>query len=239
MDRAGTLWVTWPTGALYFLKPGEPTFKRCSSGEGVCGDYAFLKQAPDGSIWLSDVGGLRRVTGYPDPTKPLPDAEKTHKRPTGFGDFTFAPDGALWAASGLGVYRFKNVEQYKVDEPLSTADAEAFTVNQGLSSSVAPALLIDREGTVWTGTTSGLDQLRRNVFSTVAMPKTTDHQFAIAAGDDGSVWAGNREQPLTHISKDGHTQVFTRTRQSLVIRRAFDGSVFRFGGRSSMADYGR
>src|SRR6202012_5956699 len=130
MDRAGTLWVTWPAGALYFLKPGEHTFKRCSSGEGVGGDYAFLKQAPDGSIWLSDVGGLRRVTGYPDPTKPLPGAEKTNKRHYGFGDFAFTPDGTLWAASGLGVYCFKNVEQYKLDEPLSTADAEAFTVKQ-------------------------------------------------------------------------------------------------------------
>jgi PAS domain S-box-containing protein len=226
MDRAGTLWVKWPTGALYFLKIGEHKFNRCSSGEGAGGEYAFLNQAPDGSIWLSDAGGLRRVTGYPDPTKPLAGAEKTHKPPTGFGNFTFAPNGALWAASGLGVYRFINVEQYKVYEPLSTADAEAFTVKQGLSSSAAPALLIDREGAVWIGTTSGLDQLRRNVFSTVVMPATTDHQFAIAAGDDGSVWAGNREQPLTHISKDGHAQVFARTNQSIAIRRTLDGSIW-------------
>jgi PAS domain S-box-containing protein len=229
MDRAGTLWVKWPTGAFYFLKRGEHKFKRRSSGEGVGGEYAFLKQAPDGSIWLSDAGGLRRVTGYPDPTEPIAGPERIRKPPSGFGNFTFTPNGALWAASGLGVYRFKNVEQYRLDEPLSTAGAEAFTVNQGLSSSVAPALLIDREGTVWIGTTSGLDQLRRNVFSAVAMPTTTDHQFAIAAGDDGSVWAGNREQPLTHISKDDHVQVFAKTRQCLAIRRAFDGSVWSSG----------
>jgi PAS domain S-box-containing protein len=229
MDRAGTLWAKWPTGDLYFLKRGEYTFQHCSSGEGSGGEYAFLKQAPDGSIWLSDAGGLRRVTGYPDPTKPLPGAEKTNKPHYGFGNFTFTPSGALWAASGLGVYRFENVERYKVGEPLSIADAEAFTVKQGLSSSVAVDLLIDREGTVWIGTTSGLDQLRRNVFSTLAMPATTDHQFAIAAGDDGSLWAGNREQPLTRIDKDGHVQVFARTHQSLAIRRAFDGSIWSSG----------
>ena len=229
MDRTGTLWVKWPTGAFYFLKHGEHTFKRCSSGEGVGGEYAFLKQAPDGSIWLSDAGGLRRVTGYPDPTKPIAGPERIRKPPSGFGNFTFAPNGALWAASGLGVYRFKNIERYKVGEPLSTADADAFTVNQGLSSSVAVDLLIDREGTVWIGTTSGLDQLRRSVFSTLAMPTTTDHQLAIAAGDDGSVWVGNREQPLTHISKDGHVQVFAKTRQCIAIRRGFDGSVWSSG----------
>jgi PAS domain S-box-containing protein len=229
MDRAGTLWVKWPTGAFYFLKRGEHKFERCSSGEGVGGEYAFLKQAPDGSIWLSDLGGLRRVTGYADPTKPTAGLEEIRKPHSWFGNFTFTPDGALWAASGLGVYRFSNVEQHKMDEPLSTAEAEAFTVKQGLSSSVAPALLIDREGTVWIGTTSGLDQLRRKVFSTVAMPATTDHEFAIAAGEDGSVWAGNREQPLTHISKNGHVQVFAKTRQCIAIRRAFDGSVWSSG----------
>jgi hypothetical protein len=119
----------------------------------VGGEYAFLKQAPDGSIWLSDAGGSRRVTGYPDPTKLIAGPERIRKPPSGFGNFTFAPNGALWAASGLGVYRSKSVEQYKVDEPLSTADAEAFTVNHGLSSSVAVDLLIDREGSVWMTST--------------------------------------------------------------------------------------
>ena len=38
----------------------------------------------------------------------------------GFGNFTFAPNGALWAASGPGVFRFKDVDRYKVDEPLNT-----------------------------------------------------------------------------------------------------------------------
>jgi ligand-binding sensor domain-containing protein len=209
------------------LKRGEHTFKRCSSGEGVGGEYAFLKQAPDGSIWLSDAGGLHRVTGYP--TTQIATPERIPKQHSGFGNFAFTPDGALWAASGQGVYRFKNVEQYKVDEPLSIADAEAFTVNQGLSSSIAVDLLIDREGTVWIDTNSGLDRLRRNVFSTLAMPATTDHQIAIAAGDDGSVWLGNREQPLTHIGSDGHVQVFAKTRQSIAIRRAFDGSIWSSG----------
>jgi PAS domain S-box-containing protein len=229
MDRAGTLWVKWPTGAFYFLKHGEHKFKRCPSGEGVGGEYAFLKQAPDGSIWLSDLGGLRRVTGYADPTKPNAGPGRIGKPHSWFGNFTFAPNGSLWAASGLGVFRFKDVEQYKMDEPLSTADGEAFTVKQGLSSSVAPALLIDREGTVWIGTTSGLDQLRRNVFSTVPMPTTTDHQFAIAASDDGSVWVGNREQPLTHITKDGRVRVFAKTHQCIAIRRVFDGSIWSSG----------
>jgi PAS domain S-box-containing protein len=230
MDRAGTLWVKWPTGALYFMKPGESKFKRWSLGEHAGGEYAFLKQAPNGSIWLSDASGLRRVTGYPDPTKPTAGPERIRKPHSWFGNFTFAPNGALWASSGQAVYRFKNVEQYKVDEPLSTADAEAFTVDQGLSSRMAVDLLIDREGTVWIGTTSGLDQLRRNIFSTVAMPTTTDHQFAIAAGDDGSVWVGNREHPLTHISKDGHVQVFAKTRQCIAIRRVSDGSVWSSSG---------
>jgi len=229
MDRAGTLWVKWPNGAFYFLKLGEHKFNRYSFGEGVGGEYAFLQQAPDGSIWLSDAGGLRRVTEYPDPTKQPAGPLRIRKPHCWFGNFTFAPNGALWASSGQAVYRFKTVAQYMVDEPVSTANAEALTVKQGLSSSVAVDILIDREGTVWIGTTGGLDQLRRTVFSRVAMPSTTDHQFAIAAGDDGSVWVGNREQPLTHINQNGHVQVFPKTRQCIAIRHAFDGSVWSSG----------
>jgi PAS domain S-box-containing protein len=229
LDRAGTIWVKWPTGDFYFMKRGESSFTRWAPGEDAGTEYAILQQAPDGSIWLSDAGGLRRITGGPDPTTPIAAAAKIRKPPSGFGNFAFAPDGSLWAASGLGVYRFNNVAQYKVGELLSTADGEAFTVKQGLSASTAPDVFIDKEGTVWIGTTSGLDQLRRSVFSTLAMPQTTDHQFAIAAGDDGSVWVGNREQPLTHISRDGHVQVFEKTRQCIAIRRAFDGSIWSSG----------
>jgi ligand-binding sensor domain-containing protein len=61
MDRAGTLWVKWPTGAFYFMKLGESKFKRWSSGEGVGGEYAFLKQAPDGSNWRARFTGCGKT----------------------------------------------------------------------------------------------------------------------------------------------------------------------------------
>jgi ligand-binding sensor domain-containing protein len=144
LDRAGTLWVKWPVSGLYFLPRGHASFEQTSAGAGASGQRAFLKQAPDGSIWLSDLGGLRRVAGSSDVVGPRTSPSNVLSPPPQFGDFTFSPDGSLWAASATGLNRFASVKQYKMDEPLGAVDSQAFTVKQGLSSSVVSDLLPDK-----------------------------------------------------------------------------------------------
>ena len=61
MDSDGTLWVKTRTGPLLFLPRGQSKFQVSKYGEGLSTSYAFLHQAPDGAIWLSDDQGLRRV----------------------------------------------------------------------------------------------------------------------------------------------------------------------------------
>ena len=61
MDSDGTLWVKTRTGPLLFLPRGQSKFQVSKYGEGLSTGYAFLHQAPDGTIWLSDDQGLRRV----------------------------------------------------------------------------------------------------------------------------------------------------------------------------------
>jgi hypothetical protein len=63
MDRSGTLWVKTRSGPLLFLPRGESKFQVSKYGDGVSTSYAFLHEAPDGTVWLSDVQGLRRVEG--------------------------------------------------------------------------------------------------------------------------------------------------------------------------------
>lgn len=227
LDRAGTLWVKWPVGDLYFLRRGQSEFERSSSGAGASGQRAFLKQAPDGSIWLSDLEGLRRVAGPAADMSPT--APSKSPQPSQFGDFTFGADGSLWAASSAGVHRFSSVRQYKIGEPLNAVDSQAFTVKQGLSSNVVSDLLFDKEGNIWIATFSGLDQLRRKVFTTIALPTTLERQLAIAPADDGSVWIGNREQPLSHVFKDGRIQTFPKTQNCIALRRTFDGTIWSSG----------
>ena len=44
-----------------FCRAANPSSRSTKTGEGLSTGYAFLHQAPDGAIWLSDDQGLRRV----------------------------------------------------------------------------------------------------------------------------------------------------------------------------------
>src|SRR5262249_44570950 len=91
-------------------------------------------------------------------------------------------------------------------------------------------VLIDREGSVWVATNSGLDRLRRNVFSRPALPPVQEREFSLAAGDGGSIWTGNSSLPLTHISADGTMTSFPRTRDTITVRRDDMGTIWPAGG---------
>src|SRR4029077_11139652 len=101
------------------------------------------------------------------------------------------PDGSLWAVTTRGVERFDRAEQWATPQ----APGEVYTSTDGLSSDAVWKVLIDREGTVWVATNSGLDRLRRNVLSKPALPSAQEREFSIAAGDGGSMWTGKRSLP--------------------------------------------
>ena len=212
MDRSGTLWVKTRSGPLLFMPRGQSKFQVSKYGEGVSTSYAYLREAPDGMIWLSDDQGLRRAEGKPG-------APAFSGPPGKFGDFTFAPDGSLWAVTTRGVQRFDRVGQA----------GEVYTSTDGLSSDAVWKVLIDREGTVWVATNSGLDRLRRNVFSKPALPPAHEREFSIAAGDRGSIWTGNSSLPLTHIAADGTITRFPGTRATIAVRRDHNGTIWSAG----------
>jgi len=112
LDRDGTLWVKTASGPLLFLPRGQSIFQVNKSGEGLSTNFAFLHQAPDGTIWLSDDQGLRRVTSKFGAAAFSPPLGRRSKRNSQFGDFTFGADGTLWAVSATGLRRFDHVEQW-------------------------------------------------------------------------------------------------------------------------------
>src|SRR5262249_4334302 len=156
-DNEGTLWVKTRTGPLLFLPQGHSKFQVSRYGDGVSSSYAYLHEGPGGAIWLSDDQGLRQVASkLSSPAVSL--LQKAYHGSTPFGDFTFAPDGSLWAVTGKGVQRFEQVDRWQT--PVAVAAAgESFTPEQGLTSDAVWKVLIDREG-VWVATNSGLDRLR-------------------------------------------------------------------------------
>jgi signal transduction histidine kinase len=228
LDSDGTLWVKTQAGPLLFLPRGQSKFQVSKYGEGLSTSYAFLHQAPDGTIWLSDDQGLRRVANKLSASTVSPPG-KGDKGNAQFGDFTFTSDGALWAVTDKGVKRFDHVERWPTPLAVETAPGESFTPAQGFSSDAAWKIMIGRENCVWVATNSGLDRLRRAALTTVALPHAQEHEYSIAAGDQGSVWTGNSGLPLTHVAADGSITSVPGIRQTIVLRRDHNGAIWSAG----------
>ncbi len=78
-----------------------------------------------------------------------------------------------------------------------------FTVEDGLSSNVVPAVLQTRDGFLWVGTREGLLRFDGRHFTTVYFPQRTlgaVSVIALAEGPDGGVWIGGTEG-LAKITK--------------------------------------
>jgi signal transduction histidine kinase/ligand-binding sensor domain-containing protein len=234
MDHVGTLWVKMPSGELLYLRRGMPKFQRSEAGYGPVLGFAYLHDAPNGSIWLSDGRGLRKIAESASAkfSSFVPRGTQIADR---FGNFAFDLQGALWVATGEGIERIDDVSSMPVGANVSSASGSKFTTQQGFSSDAIWKLLVDREGNLWVVTNSGLDRLRRNVFSTVRLPATQNFQIGIAAGEQGSLWVGSRSLPLTHIAADGSFHSFPETVQSLMLQRDRNGDIWSSGkGRSSL-----
>lgn len=231
-DKDGTLWVMSHDGRLFFLEHGAKKFAINIGGSDVGGYDSFLSQAPDGVVWESSHAGLRRVLrGSKDQRGSGTSVLDPHIGPT---QFLFDRDGTLWIELLDGLYRVLHPERLKPwrsksdgqislspPAPGSTDDTviRAFTTKQGLSSEIIWSLFEDREGNIWAGTGAGLDRFRSNSFIRAPLPPTRQEQFALAAGDHGTIWAANWDSPLfqigdgslvTHQFADGNTSALYR-----------------------------
>ena len=92
VDREGTVWVRTLTGALLSMPLGQSTFQRIEYDPGAASptfvlaaathNTFFLHEAPDGSIWLSDDHGLRRLTNQGG--APIPQAPSRQRNQRGY-----------------------------------------------------------------------------------------------------------------------------------------------------------
>lgn len=231
MDSGGTLWVKTRTGPLLYLPRGAAEFRNSGAGAGTSTSFAHLHESPAGGIWLSDDQGLREVAHTLGGSSPAPHGAALREG-SEFGDFSFAPDGSLWAITGNGVRHFEHLERWLEPVAIASAPGQSFTPEQGLTSDAAWKILIDRDG-VWVATNSGLDCFRRAAFTTVRLPRAQEHEYGVAAGDNGSVWTGNSSLPLTHVAADGAITTFPRTRQTVSLRRDHNGIIWSAGAGES------
>jgi signal transduction histidine kinase/ligand-binding sensor domain-containing protein len=210
-DRADTLWVLTEDRALY-LPAGESRF--IDPGEAAGGSFNFA-QAPDGSIWISEVGRSAhevRRSGEPGPMTEVQ---------VGASSVLFDRNQALWVGSvGDGLRRIPNPAWIRGRSVAQFGtEAEQFTTKDGLSANIVRCALEDREGNIWFGTDRGLDRFRETAFTAISIPNP-DSPKLIVATRDGSLWTSAWNKfGLVRIRPGGEKELTT---PELFIRAMFE-----------------
>lgn len=189
-DGDGSLWVGAGTG-LWRWNPGTPARYLATPIQ----RHQSLTQGDRGRGVLVAVDALRQVAGtevidYPlrGVPSPLTAASVIRDR-----------NGGLWigtAAHGL-------VHSYEGRTSL-------FTHEDGLSSDEVLALFEDREGTIWVGTSEGLDRFREWPVTPISVKQglSNSNATSVLAARDGSLWIGSADG--LNRWKDGRTTIYRR-----------------------------
>ena len=233
-DRAGTVWAGafgGPTGKLCAVRNGSIT---CYGDDGKLGGaVASLYEDRDGSLWVGAATGLWRWNPGP-PTRYLATPIPSHQSLTQ-GDHG---SGLIVAVNSLRQIADTNVSDYflhGMPSPLTATSVlrdrngglwigtaahgilhsyegktSQFTHSDGLSSDEVYALFEDREGTIWVGTSDGLDQFRELPVTSLSAKEglSSATATAVLAARDGSVWIGSADG--LNRWKDGHATIYRR-----------------------------
>jgi signal transduction histidine kinase len=153
-DRGGTLWVEsearvlyLPAGSQRFADPVMPLVLQ----PGVRADFA---EAPDGTIWISEVA--RSAHTVPRIAHETPVTEVMVDATTLLID----RQGSLWVGSALdGLRRVSDLQRIRGRKVArSDVEADELTERDGLLSNEVVSLLEDRDGSLWVATPLGLQR---------------------------------------------------------------------------------
>jgi signal transduction histidine kinase/ligand-binding sensor domain-containing protein len=183
VDRRGVLWVA-SNDELYTLKPGSQQFEVLDAKLGWVVD---MEQGPDGLIWVADrAGGDIRSFNENGDEGPV----VNHLASTLLFDRT----GALWVGTqGRGVFRLDGDELSQKSNVEYTNNT--MTQEDGLSGDIVSVVFEDTEGNIWIGGNAGLDRFSFT-FAVQSLFPVVMNNVALAASNDGSVWAGSSNFPM-------------------------------------------
>ncbi|SEN11923.1 Two component regulator propeller [Luteibacter sp. UNCMF331Sha3.1] len=195
-DRNGLIWAMTPSGVARFVD-GRWQALPASFGPAPRHLTYFTIDAATGDVFYEDTGqgvmvsrqgsqrfvpAQRREMLHADAGLP---ASVPWTLPTdGEAVMRAVSDGSLWYApeTGLDRYRWSGTPH-----GVAPDIRERMTFADGLSSTQVYAILEDREGDVWLGTTRGLDRFRKTHVTPLVFPEPVEFP-AMAALPDGSVW---------------------------------------------------
>jgi signal transduction histidine kinase/ligand-binding sensor domain-containing protein len=231
--RDDTFWVGAGDGLFYRAADAKQFVHLEKEGY-----VSHIVQAADGGIWVAHLRGA--IERWTTTSAALPVRAPGSIATTSAERMLFDHQGGLWI-NGLGD-GVRHIAPYTINQhtELSAliAKAELFNSSNGLSGDYVWPLLIDREGNIWVGTGAGLDRFSRSNFTPAPFPAGT-HDFALAAGADGSVWTGSSSKPVMEL-KDSQVKTFDVPPYTLAAYADRDGVVYigGVGGIWKMSDAG-
>ncbi len=229
VDSQGTLWAGGGN-SLFFLRPGEHQFRNQPVAAPAPWDGNGMAESSTGTVWLDAGFDLVPVAQNPPPGNP---------GRSSYGGLAFDHDGTLWDPQ-TGLWRIAHPEHPTTGAALRVEDiADHYTDADGLTSRAVRALLVDREGNVWVGTTHGLDrfsepsleiplQVAENV---KVVPQIADAGMA-PADDAGGLWVTNGADAVVRYQDGRMSPPIIRQKVETLLRAA-DGTVW-FGGRKAL-----
>ncbi len=162
-----------------------------------------ILQTRDGYLWLANFGGLVRFDGV----KFTFFDRSSHSNLNTAGFWALAEDesGTLWAGgNGGGLYTFKE------------GVFEAHTTEDGLLSNNVLFLQIDNTGTLWIGTSRGLNFIRPNSGYTIEVfaPETlgSSRILGLHADQEGTLWVANQDKGVFKIRDSRVTEFHPTSR---------------------------
>lgn len=190
VDRASRIWFI-SREQLFVHDPAAPAGQGVRLADSQLDDSSHLTEGPDGSLWVADrTRGLRRF----GPKGQLPMGAAVPKGMV--APLLFDRDGMAWYM-GQGMWRSDPAGWPQPDGTPPASDPRWFGKKEGLSGDTVFALLQDREGTVWAGTSGGLDRFRRNKLTRV--PVAQDGVVALAPGAGADMWLAHSDLPLMRL----------------------------------------
>ena len=181
VDATGTLWVTGGE-SIHFLLRGTRTFQQTTV---KVSDWTEVCTGPDGSLWIADpvahtLFNFRKspeVDYFSVTADPLQD----------INGIRFDSAHSLWLATGRGLYRILPGSIGALPRQTNReTEKDQFLAADGLSSREANAVLEDREGNIWVGTTNGLDRFSDRSVTQINIGHTPSD---LIAGPHSEVWA--------------------------------------------------